>query len=290
MRSQHLISTATHEMPMVVATRCSRPGTSVSVPISPQAGAAERYTMPQLLAVHTGRGKSATTTLPNIDAVAVALCRPPLYLFRHFQYSLSIQVNNGAQLSGNVDTGRLESLIRGFIDTWVLCQSPQCRLPECELIVEAANIPIRLSCCACGHVAELQPGVLTKQTKLVKFIRANPPTISLASALGHGVASVQEQQRRQRQRQQQHLGLPVTVQLQTDGAFESHCRRLGRWIDIDCRQDSRARRTWLSSPPISVDDVSCRSGHSPEHNLPWEILVTVLRRGCWGGSACVPRK
>jgi translation initiation factor 2 beta subunit (eIF-2beta)/eIF-5 len=262
---------------MVVASS-SHPIASVSsVPINPLAGAAERYTMPQLLAVRTGRGKSTTTTLPNVDAVAAALERPPLYLVRHFQYSLSIQVGAGAQLSGNVDTARLESLLREFINTWVLCQSSQCRLPECELVVEARSSPILLYCAACGHVAELQRGALTKQSKLVKYIRANPPTMGLGGTRpisgGHRAPSQQPQgQHRQRS------GRPVMVQLQTEGAFESHCRRLGRWIAIDPSQDSRAGQTWLNCSAAPTARASTSSEYLSEHDLPGELLTSVFRR------------
>lgn len=264
---------------MVVATSSSQPGRSLAVPINPLAGAAERYTMPQLRVVRTGRGKNATTTLVNIDAVAAALERPPLYLVRHFQYALSIQVGAGAQLSANVDTARLESLLGEFVNTWVLCQSPHCRLPECELVVEDPSSPIMLYCSACGHVAEVRRGALTKRSKLVKFIRANPPSTTLnatrSTAKGSG-ASLREQGQWQRQRS----GVPAAVQLQTEGAFESHCRRLARWINIDPQADSRAERTWLDCSRDT--DRTCRDntrqGCSLEHDLPWELLVSVLGR------------
>ena len=239
---------------MVVASSSQPVVASLPVPINPHAGAAERYTMPQLLVVRTGRGKSATTTLPNIESVAAALERPPLYLVRHFQYSLSIQVGAGAQLSGNVDPNRLESLLVEFINTWVLCQSPQCRLPECELVVDAASGPILLHCYACGHVAEVRRGALTKQGKLVKFIRANPPTACEKGTrpAGRTIVPPQRHQRREMQRDTRRAGLPVMVQLQTEGAFESHCRRLGRWVDIDSLQDSRVARTWLDCSPAAA--------------------------------------
>lgn len=269
---------------MVVASSSQPVVASLPVPINPHAGAAERYTMPQLLLVRTGRGKSATTTLPNIESVAAALERPPLYLVRHFQYSLSIQVGAGAQLSGNVDPNRLESLLVEFINTWVLCQSPQCRLPECELVVDAASGPILLHCYACGHVAEVRRGALTKQGKLVKFIRANPPTACEKGTrpAGRTIVPPQRHQRREMQRDTRRAGLPVMVQLQTEGAFESHCRRLGRWVDIDSLQDSRVARTWLDCSPAAATAhrASSRAGQGclPEHDLPSELLVSVLRR------------
>lgn len=267
---------------MVVASSSQPVVASLPVPINPHAGAAERYTMPQLLAVRTGKGKSASTTLPNIESVAAALERPSLYLVRHFQYSLSIQVGAGAQLSGNVDPARLESLMVEFINTWVLCQSPQCRLPECELVVEAASGPILLHCYACGHVAEVRWGTLTKQSKLVKFIRANPPTVCVKGKRPTGrnlVPPQQQQQRRETQWKTRWAGLPVMVQLQTEGAFESHCRRLGRWVDIDGLQDMRAARTWLNCSPGSTRRANSSSCPelSPEHDLPSELLVSVLR-------------
>ncbi len=264
---------------MVIASSSHPIASASSVPINPHAGAAERYTMPQLLVVRTGRGKSATTTLPNVDAVAAALERPALYLVRHFQYSLSIQVGAGAQLSGNVDADRLESLLREFINTWVLCQSSQCRLPECELVVEAPSSPILLYCAACGHVAELRRGVLTKQSKLVKFIRANPPTMGLGGTRPiSGGRRAPSQHRQTREPHRQRSGLPVMVQLQTEGAFESHCRRLGRWIDIDPLQDSRAARTWLNCPPASTGRTSTGAERLAEHDLPGELLMSIFRR------------
>lgn len=260
---------------MVVVSSSHPIASASSVPINPHAGAAERYTMPQLLVVRTGRGKSATTTLPNVDVVAAALERPPLYLVRHFQYSLSIQVGAGAQLSGNVDTARLETLLKEFIDTWVLCQKSQCRLPECELVVEAASRPILLHCAACGHVAEVRRGAVTKHSKLVKFIRANPPTMRRTISARHSAPS-QHQQTHGRHRQR--TGLPVMVQLQTEGAFESHCRRLGRWIGIDPSQDPRAGRTWLNCSAAPTARATTDSERLHQHDIPGELLMSVFRR------------
>jgi translation initiation factor 2 beta subunit (eIF-2beta)/eIF-5 len=263
----------------VVATT-SQPGIAQDVPINPRAGAAERYLMPQLLAVRTGRGKATTTSLPNIQDVAAALERPELYLVRHFQYSLSIQVGKGAQLSGNVDAGKLGDLLENFIKTWVLCQSPQCGLPECELVVEAGNTgPILLHCSACGHLAQIRQGVLTKQNKLVKFMRANRPSTAVAGTRPIAAGTPAHRQQQQQHQQQR----TATVQLQTEGAFESHCRRLGRWIYIDSLRDARAGHTWLDcsggSRPAGAQQRIAAAGGDPAvfEELPWELLVSVLR-------------
>ena len=255
--------------PAVVATRPPPPN-ALSVPINPDQRVVdrfERYTMPQLICVHTGKGKSTTTRLENVAAVARALGRPPSYLVRYFQYALSIPAQ-GSQLSGLIQADKLEVLLLQFIRTWVVCCAPHCGLPECQLVVPPEDQPmepILLQCSACGHCGMpatkaswserhgAHQVVISKHSKMVRYIRANRPaqaagTQPITSAASGAVSAPSPGR-----------------QLQTPGAFESHCRRLARWIKIDTLRDPRAGLTW------------CRGGADGEQ-MPGELLTCILAR------------
>lgn len=248
-------------VPSVVASRPQhQPHHALPVPIRPPSPGArfdrfERYTMPQLLCVHTGKGKSTVTTLQNVPAVARALGRPPSYLVRYFQYALSVPAR-GDHLSGLISADRLDALLRQFVREWVLCRAPACGLPECALVVPAqGSQPILLRCSACGHCAPQRAAVIRKQGKLVRHMRAHPPPpppspLPVAPP-GGGAATAGSSS-----------AYWVGRQLRTAGAFESHCRRLARWVAIDASSDCRASQT----SELGGDGVG----------LPAELLVCIL--------------
>ena len=76
-------------------------------------------------------------------------------------------------------------MLQSFIEEWVMCMG--CGLPECNLEVEeerkgegsAAGGRIMLACSACGHQGEQRSGVMSKQIKLVRYMRAHPPKIKV---------------------------------------------------------------------------------------------------------------
>ena len=141
------------------------------LPINPDAGAAGRYKMPQLVCIPTGKGKNARVVLDNLGDVASSLQRPPEYITQYITYAAGVgktkesnsraaigQRGGGSACSLSVDPSRIEALLESFIEEWVLCLS--CGLPECELLVEPGGsdgslTSLLLKCSACGHCVRL---------------------------------------------------------------------------------------------------------------------------------------
>ena len=128
------------------------------LPINPDAGAAGRYKMPQLVCIPTGKGKNARVVLDNLDVFASSLQRPPNYITQYIAYAAGVG-KSGAGSAGagiyslSVDPSRIEALLESFIEEWVLCMA--CGLPECDLLVEPGTdgspTTLLLKCSACGH-------------------------------------------------------------------------------------------------------------------------------------------
>ena len=136
------------------------------LPINPDAGAAGRYKMPQLVCIPAGKGKNARVVLDNIDDFAASLQRPASYIVQYIAYAAGIgrtresntrssagQTSGAGVCSLSVDPSRIEALLESFIEEWVLCVA--CGLPECNLLIEpdsdGKSTSLMLKCSACGH-------------------------------------------------------------------------------------------------------------------------------------------
>ena len=173
--------------------------TPQQLPINPAAGAAGRYKMPQLVCISSGKNQNTRVSLDNLNDVAAALERPPGYIVRYIQYAASVK-SAAKDHSLRIDPKRLEPLLQSFIEEWVLCIG--CGLPECELLVPlggsgakraAEDEPLLLKCSACGYCGEQSSGIMSRQAKLVKYMRANPPsTRGGTQQIGPGIAAAEE--------------------------------------------------------------------------------------------------
>jgi translation initiation factor 2 beta subunit (eIF-2beta)/eIF-5 len=194
--------------PLVLMAETER-ATPLRLPINPAAGAAGRYKMPQLVCTVSGRNQSTAAVLHNLPDVAAALERPPSYITQYISYAASTKPckpKGGGAISLRVDPSRLEKLLNDFIEEWVLCRRPQCRLPECAVVLpssepaavgggdkgrrrrQGAQPPPQLRCSACGHCGE----VLSKQAKFIKFVYAHPPQTSGGTQhIGQGMADAE---------------------------------------------------------------------------------------------------
>lgn len=78
-------------------------------------------------------------------------------------------------MNGKHEAAAVQDWIHKFIDTFVLCPSPNCRLPESTLQVVGKNkqSKIVVDCAACGF-----NGNLPSAHQLCTFILANPPPVS----------------------------------------------------------------------------------------------------------------
>ncbi|ORX98981.1 translation initiation factor [Basidiobolus meristosporus CBS 931.73] len=140
-----------------------------------------RYKMPRLLAKVEGRGNGIKTVIPNMTDISRSLCRPPAYPTKYFGCELGAQVKCEAKndryiVNGAHDAEKLQKLLDGFIDKFVLCGS--CKNPETDLIITKDDI-IR-DCKACGQRTDVD-----MRHKLTTYILKNPPETKGKKNRGH---------------------------------------------------------------------------------------------------------
>jgi translation initiation factor 5 len=114
--------------------------------------------------------------------VAKALRMNPAYPTKFFGIELGAQSKYDkkrevAVVNGSHDVSAIEETMQKFIDIYVLCPSPACRLPEIRLKVKKEQI--RADCAACGNQA-----TVGDTHKLTVYIVKNPPTKSKKSKDG----------------------------------------------------------------------------------------------------------
>ncbi|KAJ1912029.1 eukaryotic translation initiation factor 5 [Tieghemiomyces parasiticus] len=131
-----------------------------------------RYKMPKLMSKIEGKGNGIKTVIPNMSDIARSLCRPPAYPTKYFGCELGAQVKCEAKadryiVNGSHDADKLQTLLDGFIDKYVLCAS--CKNPETDLIIQKDQTIIR-DCKACGQRTNVE-----MRHKLTTFILKNPP-------------------------------------------------------------------------------------------------------------------
>ena len=131
-----------------------------------------RYKMPKLEAKIEGKGNGIKTVVPNMTNIARALTRPPIYPTKYFGIELGAQVsceekNSRFIVNGAHDAAKLQELLDGFIDKFVLCGA--CKNPETKLIVSKRDI--QRKCGACGKRTPVIP-----THRLTTYILKNPPS------------------------------------------------------------------------------------------------------------------
>lgn len=72
-------------------------------------------------------------------------------------------------VNGSHESGKLQDLLDGFIQKYVLC--PSCHNPETVLAVNSKRGTITTSCQACGYT-----GQINNKDRLTTFILKNPPS------------------------------------------------------------------------------------------------------------------
>ncbi|KAL5008882.1 hypothetical protein ScPMuIL_014463 [Solemya velum] len=130
-----------------------------------------RYKMPRLIAKVEGKGNGIKTVIVNMPEIAKALSRPPTYPTKYFGCELGAQTqfdfkNERYIVNGSHDSSKLQSLLDGFIQKFVLCR--QCSNPETHLLVKKNSIAQR--CVACGYNCQID-----MRHKLTTYIVKNPP-------------------------------------------------------------------------------------------------------------------
>jgi translation initiation factor 5 len=96
-----------------------------------------RYKMPKLLSKIEGKGNGIKTVIPNMSDIAKSLHRPPTYPTKYFGTELGAQVKFEEDkdryiVNGAHDAPKLQALLDGFIQKFVLCGS--CSNPETDLV------------------------------------------------------------------------------------------------------------------------------------------------------------
>lgn len=131
-----------------------------------------RYKMPPIVSKIEGRGNGIKTAVVNTSDVARALSRPPSYIVKWFGFELGAQtsINEASDrfiVNGAHDAPKLQDLLDGFINRYVLCGS--CKNPETDiLLLKDGNLT--RDCKACGQRTLIDP-----RHKLTSFVLKNPP-------------------------------------------------------------------------------------------------------------------
>ncbi|ODV85183.1 hypothetical protein CANARDRAFT_7832 [[Candida] arabinofermentans NRRL YB-2248] len=138
-----------------------------------------RYKMPPIQAKTEGRGNGIKTNVLNAAEVARALARPPAYVIKYFGFELGAQTsiseeNEKYMINGQHDISKLQDVLDGFINKYVLC--PSCKNPETEIIANKDDTLTR-DCKACGKVTKID-----LRSRLSTYILKNPPKKSKKSA------------------------------------------------------------------------------------------------------------
>ncbi|KAI8356881.1 eukaryotic translation initiation factor 5 [Mortierella sp. GBAus27b] len=134
-----------------------------------------RYKMPKLISKIEGKGNGIKTVIPNMSDIAKALNRPSTYPTKYFGCELGAQVKCDEKtdryiVNGAHDAPKLQQLLNGFIQKFVLC--PSCGNPETDIIVDKSST-IQMQCNACGRRNKGE-----NIHKLATFIVKNPPVNS----------------------------------------------------------------------------------------------------------------
>lgn len=140
-----------------------------------------RYKMPKLVAKVEGKGNGIKTVIVNMPEIAKSLNRPPMYPTKYFGCVLGAQVNfdNKSEryiVNGAHEQEKLQDLLDGFIQRFVLCQS--CENPETILSVNKKKEIIGTSCMACGHAGTIP----SANDRVAAYIIKNPPPKPVAAA------------------------------------------------------------------------------------------------------------
>lgn len=133
-----------------------------------------RYKMPKLVAKVEGKGNGIKTVIVNMPEIAKSLNRPPMYPTKYFGCLLGAQVNFDSKseryiVNGAHDPNKLQDLLDGFIQKYVLCQS--CENPETILSVNKKKEVIGTNCMACGHAGTISAA----NDRVAAYILKNPP-------------------------------------------------------------------------------------------------------------------
>lgn len=129
-----------------------------------------RYKMPKLTAKVEGSGNGIKTVITNMVAVSKALDRPPAYPTKYFGCELGAQVSINNDLfvvNGCHDPEKLQKLLYGFIDKFVLCT--KCNNPETNLTINHNKIGQK--CIACGYDTTINKSI----HKITTYIINHPP-------------------------------------------------------------------------------------------------------------------
>ncbi|KAF8939519.1 domain found in IF2B/IF5-domain-containing protein [Dissophora ornata] len=142
-----------------------------------------RYKMPKLISKIEGKGNGIKTVIPNMSDIARALSRPSTYPTKYFGCELGAQVKCDEKtdryiVNGAHDATKLQQLLNGFIQKFVLC--PSCGNPETDIIVDKTST-IQMYCNACGRRNKGE-----NIHKLATYIVKNPPVNSAYGKKGKG--------------------------------------------------------------------------------------------------------
>ncbi|KAG0254537.1 hypothetical protein BG011_005677 [Mortierella polycephala] len=142
-----------------------------------------RYKMPRLVSKIEGKGNGIKTVIPNMSDIARALSRPSTYPTKYFGCELGAQVKCDEKtdryiVNGAHDAAKLQQLLNGFIQKFVLC--PSCGNPETDIIVDKTST-IQMYCNACGRRNKGE-----NIHKLATYIVKNPPVNSAYGKKGKG--------------------------------------------------------------------------------------------------------
>jgi translation initiation factor 5 len=130
-----------------------------------------RYQMPIFKIQVTGKHQGRETVILNLKEVAKALERDTLYIMKFFNTEFQSRFvcddkSSSYQIHGSYDVEQLSVVLDRFIEKYVLCGSPECKLPETNLEINGSKL--RMTCRACGKTS-----AISNDHKLTNFIFKN---------------------------------------------------------------------------------------------------------------------
>lgn len=119
-----------------------------------------RYKMPSMIIKVEGKGNGIKTIITNLDAIGLALNRPPEIILKYFSFSLGTIAEKNNTIKGPHKIDTLNDVLNNFITKYVQCS--KCSLPE--TIFSVNNNCLTMDCKACGHVQ------IADQSKISDYI------------------------------------------------------------------------------------------------------------------------
>lgn len=203
-----------------------------------------RYQMPKMETTITGKHQASDTRILNLQKIANALKRDTEYIMKFFEVEMRSRTacddkTQTYSIHGKYSTEDVAQALDKFIDTFVLCGSESCRLPECHL--EISQNRLRLNCDACATIA-----YINDYQKVITYILKHPSSNVL-------IASDDDERRNQQQVVDYQWSVPTSKDAVQHRKAEAHGHRKKKQKTDDLENDIKDLSEFVLKEP-TVDD------------------------------------